>query len=134
MYRVIYYITVFIVISGIGMAVANRKEVAVVRRQRWLKYVMYIFITGVVIASIFFHFFPWIAALIILASWLELYKVNRRAEVKRSTTNLSWITFLPVAVAFLFFAGTFNEPFLLFIYFQVLIFDGFCQITGQLFG
>jgi phosphatidate cytidylyltransferase len=134
MYRVIYYIAIFIVLGGIGMAVANRKAEPIIRRQRWIKYFMYIIITGAVIISIFFHIFYVLAGLIVLASFIELFKVNKPAHVKRSTVLLSFLFFLPVAVAFILFAATFNEPFLLFIYLQVLVFDGFCQISGQLFG
>jgi phosphatidate cytidylyltransferase len=134
MYRVIYYIVVFIILGGIGMAIANRKVQPIVRRQRWIKYFMYILITGVVVTSIFFHFFYILAAFIVLASFIELSKVNIAAHVKRATAVLSFLFFLPVATGFILFAVTFNEPFLLFIYFQVLVFDGFCQISGQLFG
>jgi phosphatidate cytidylyltransferase len=38
------------------------------------------------------------------------------------------------AAGFILFAAAFNKSFILFIYFQVLVFDGFCQISGQLFG
>jgi phosphatidate cytidylyltransferase len=39
-----------------------------------------------------------------------------------------------IATGFMLFIDGFNYSFLLFIYFQVLVFDGFCQITGQIFG
>ncbi|MDP4262257.1 MAG: phosphatidate cytidylyltransferase [Bacteroidota bacterium] len=132
--RVIYYTIFFIVLGGIGMAVANRKAETVVRRQRWTKYFMYILITGTVITSIFLHFFYCLSWIIVLAAAIELGKVNIPRHVKRSTAILSFGVFLPVATGFICFAKTFNEPFLLFIYFQVLVFDGFCQVTGQLFG
>jgi phosphatidate cytidylyltransferase len=134
MHPVIYYIIFFSALGGIGMGIANRKVEVTARRQRWIKYISYILITGTIITGIFFHFFFWLAWIIILASLVELSKVNISAPVKRSTEILSYMIFLPVAAGFIFFAGAFNDSFLLFIYFQVLVFDGFCQITGQLFG
>lgn len=134
MHPVVYYMIIFLALGGIGMAVANRKAEPAVRRQRWTKYFMYILITSIVLAAIFLHFFNWLAGMIVLASLAELYRVNLSTGIKRSTAALSFIVFLPVAAGFILFANTFNESFLLFIYFQVLVFDGFCQITGQLFG
>ena len=134
MYRVIYYIIIFLLLGAGGMAIANKKAVPAERKQRWLKYFTYVFITGMLIISIFFHFFFWIAWIIAIASSIELLKINIATRSKAGFFILSFLVFFPVVTGFLFFAKRFNDPFLLFIYFQVLIFDGFCQITGQLFG
>jgi phosphatidate cytidylyltransferase len=134
MHPVIYYMIIFAVLGGIGMAVANRKAEVPVRRQRWIKYFMYILITGTIITGILLHIFYWLSWIIVLASFAEMCKVNYSFQSKTPTRLLSFIIFLPVAAGFIFFAQLFAGPFLLFIYFQVLVFDGFCQVTGQLLG
>ena len=134
MHPVFYYIIVFLVLGGVGMAIGSRKAEPAIRRQRWTKYYMYIFITGTIITGIFCHFFSWLAGLVVLAAWIELSRVNMRRQVVRSAAIWSSVVFLLIAAAFMLFTFTFNEPFILFIYFQVLVFDGFCQVSGQLFG
>jgi phosphatidate cytidylyltransferase len=132
---IIYYILIFLAIGGAGMALANRKAEQVVKCQRWLKYFTYIIFTGIVVASIFYHFFWILALLIVIASVAELVKVNYQSLTMASSSLVfSFLFFLLVAAGFILFSLTFNQSFLLFIYFQVLVFDGFCQITGQLFG
>ena len=135
MHQIVYYIILFLVIGAIGMSIANKKAVKKVRQQRWLKYFMYILITGIVVLGVFFNFIIWVAAIIVTASLLELLGVNFfKNKIPFLQTVLSLILFSLIAGGFLFFIDSFNYSFLLFIYFQVLVFDGFCQITGQIFG
>jgi len=135
MHPIVYYIIFFLAVGGAGMAVANSKATPMVRRQRWLKYFTYIFFTGMVVLSIFYYFFQWVAWIIVLASFAELVKANLSATGKSiDQVVISFVFFLLIAAGFVFFSVTFQSSFLLFIYFQILVFDGFCQITGQLFG
>ena len=135
MHPIVYYIIIFLIIGGIGMAVANKKTNDHVRKQRWLKYFTYIFITGIALLGIFYNFILWVGAIIVLASLAELVKVNfLRGNISIVQAVLSVLLFIIVATSFILFLKTFQSSFLLFIYFQVLVFDGFCQISGQLFG
>ena len=135
MHQVVYYIIIFLVIGAIGMSAANRKADKNVKRQRWLKYFTYIFITGLVVLGIFFDFILLVAIVIVIASLLELLKVNYlQNKVSLFHGTVSILVFAIIATGFIFFVRQFHPSFLLFIYFQVLVFDGFCQITGQLFG
>lgn len=132
---ILYYTIFFAVIGAIGMAVANRKVPTSVRKQRWLKYFMYILITGTVIASIVLYYFSWIAAIIVAISLLELIKVSfQYTGNSRHIIAAGIIVFLLAATGFILYALKFPVSFLLYIYFQVLIFDSFCQVTGQLWG
>jgi phosphatidate cytidylyltransferase len=134
-HQIVYYIIIFLIIGAIGMSIANKKTASQVRQQRWLKYFMYILITGMVVLGIFFNFIIWVAAIIVTASLLELLVVNFfRNRVPFLRIVFSLLLFSFIAVGFMFFIDRFNYSFLLFIYFQVLVFDGFCQITGQVFG
>jgi phosphatidate cytidylyltransferase len=132
MQSVFYYIPVYLFLGALGMAIAGRKATPTVRRQRWLKYFFYILITGVVIASIFLRIFEWLAVLIIAAGFVELLSVNMQSRDRFSV--LSILVFGIIATGFIFFGFRFTDEALLFIYFQVLVFDAFGQITGQLFG
>jgi phosphatidate cytidylyltransferase len=132
MHPIVYYILIFLAIGAVGMAIANKKAKPEIRRQRWLKYFTYIIFTGAVVLGIFYNFIVWVAVIIALASLIELIKVNLTKPLNKIISPI--LIFAFIAIGFISFAKTFQYSFLLFIYFQVLIFDGFCQITGQLFG
>jgi phosphatidate cytidylyltransferase len=135
MHPIFYYIIIFLVIGAVGMAIGNRKVETKVSRQRWLKYFTYIIFTGIIVLSILFNFFFAIAALIVFASFIELVKaVSLVKEKNVSSVLIPFFIFLVIVTGYLLFAQSFENQFLLFIYFQLLVFDGFCQITGQLFG
>jgi phosphatidate cytidylyltransferase len=135
MHAIIYYIGFFILLGGIGMALANRKVDAVTARKRWLKYFTYILFTGIVITAIFLRLFPWLGVLIVFFAMIELIRVTQSVPGS-NTGNIVLVLFLftIMATGFIFYAFHFTPAFLLFIYFQVLVFDGFCQVCGQLTG
>lgn len=135
MHPIVYYIIIFLVIGAIGMSIANKKADSKVKGQRWLKYFTYIFITGVVVLGIFYNFISLVSLAIVVASSFELFKVNfLQNKVSILQGALSILVFAIIATGFILFIRQFHSSFLLFIYFQVLVFDGFCQITGQIFG
>lgn len=130
MQRVIFTIIFFIVIGGIGMYFGNRKVNATVARQRWLKYIVYILITSIVVLSIWFRFFPVLALFIVLIGCIELIKTFYTNE----KLWLAFIVYFFIAAGFIVFAWKVIKQFQFFIYLQVLAFDAFSQITGQLIG
>ncbi len=135
MHPIVYYIIIFLVIGAIGMFVANKKADSKIKSQRWLKYFTYVFISAAVFLGIFYDFIFLVSIVIVAASLLELLKVNffpKKSSFLQGT--LSIIVFAIIATGFILFVKNFHSSFLLFIYFQVLLFDGFCQITGQIFG
>jgi phosphatidate cytidylyltransferase len=135
MHPIVYYIIFFLAIGAVGMVIANKKADPAVRRKGWLKYFTYIIFTGAVILGIFYIHFVWVAGIIAAACLIELFKVNfSKPALSIFQNRISLFVFLAIASGFTLFAGSFNSSFLLFIYFQILVFDGFCQITGQLFG
>ena len=116
------------------MSIANKKADHKVRNQRWLKYFTYIFVTGAVVLGIFYDFIFIVAIVIVGASLLELIKVNFLQNKVSLQSTVSILVFAIIVTGFILFIKNFQPSFLLFIYFQVLVFDGFCQITGQIFG
>jgi phosphatidate cytidylyltransferase len=130
-----YDMIFFIVLAGIGMAIANRKVTVTLNRQRWKKYFTYLLVTGLVLWAIIEGYFHIVSIVIGTLGLVELLRVNIICkDVRQSTRVVSIFIYLYIAVEFIFFACTFQNSLLLFIYFQVLVFDGYCQIMGQLFG
>lgn len=129
MQLVIFTIVFFIVIGGVGMYFGNRKVDTTIAKQRWVKYVAYILITTVVVLSIWFRLFLIVAMLIVLAGYYELITVPRNNRY-----SLALIIFTGIAAGFLFYAFTFKKEFQFFIYLQILAFDAFSQVSGQLIG
>jgi phosphatidate cytidylyltransferase len=134
MHDIVYYTLSFAVIGAAGMAISSRKAEKKVRQQRWLKYFMYILITATVLFSISYGFFLWVALVIAGASLIELTINNLRSKAPLGRFILSSLILILTATGFVKFADTFSWSFLLYIYFQILIFDGFCQVSGQLWG
>ena len=136
MHPIFYYILFYLLLAGAGMALANRKVDKQISKQRWLKYFTYILISGIVIASIFLRLFNLmaIAIVIVAAGFIELLRVNITSRVKKETFILSFLIYFIIGFGFCNFAVNFFRDWQLFIFFQVLTFDAFCQITGQLFG
>jgi phosphatidate cytidylyltransferase len=131
MQLVLASILFYILIAAAGMAIANKKVPATVARQRWLKFATYIIITALVISSIFFGWFFMLALLIVAASYYELAVTIR---LNKKPAFIALFIFTILACGFLLFAYHLPLQLHFFIYFQVLTFDAFCQITGQLLG
>lgn len=131
MYSIFYYVPIYLLLAALGMSLANKKAEAIVRKQRWLKYFSYVVITGVIIASILFHFFSWISIIVALAGAIELLLITIK---NKPGLLFSFLIYGLIACGFIYFSFNFKTEALLFIYFQVFIFDAFGQITGQLFG
>jgi len=130
MQLVVSTIIFFIVIGGMGMYFGNKKVDSSVASQRWLKYVVYILITSFVIITIWFHFFLSIAALIILFGYYEL----SRTIYSNQKSWLALFIYTWIVAGFVFFAWKFKREFQFYIYLQILSFDAFSQVMGQLLG
>jgi len=127
---VIYTIISFIVIGGIGMYLGNRKVNRSVGRQRWLKYWAFILITSFIVCSIWFHFFLPVVIVVILAGYFELLRTIR-------LTGYAWLAIAAysiVAAGLLFYEVNFRRELQFFVYLQILSFDAFSQVVGQLIG
>ena len=107
MHPIVYYIIILIVVGGAGMAIANKGAAKLVRKQRWLKYFMYILITGIVILGIFFNFFNWVSYVIVVVSFIEILKVNFSGSPKPVLQLvISFLVLAIVSTGFIFFGKT----------------------------
>jgi phosphatidate cytidylyltransferase len=132
---VLYYMLGCAIVGAIGMAIANRKVDASTSRQRWLKYFVYILITVVVVTAIYFDYLWIVASLILLAGWYEIVKALVNSGKKRILFKIvSLFIYTITGTGFLIFSYELDSYFQLAVYLQVLMFDAFSQIAGQLFG
>ncbi|MEM8809980.1 MAG: phosphatidate cytidylyltransferase [Cyanobacteria bacterium P01_G01_bin.38] len=121
----------FFSLGGIGLYCANRKVNATIRQQRWLKFLTYIIIVSGILASIFLNHFYLLASLIAFIGLGEIF--SHLATVRgRLFKCLTLVVYLATAFGFVVFTILFSPFFLGSIYFQVVLFDGFCQVVGQL--
>jgi len=127
---VIYTIICFIVIGGAGMYLGNRTVPPSVAKQRWLKYVVYLLITSFVVVTIWFQIFRPVAGVIVLFGYYEL----SRTIYSKKKPWLALLIYSLIAGGFIFYAWAFKREFQFFIYLQILAFDAFSQVTGQLVG
>jgi phosphatidate cytidylyltransferase len=129
------YIIIFLALGAIGFYFASRNVSLDERKKRWLKYFTYIPITGVVVAAIFLGIINWVSILMVLIGFIELSKVNYFDQHNEQPYRLaSLLIYCLIGIGFILYSFTYNRAFQLYILIQVLVFDGFSQIVGQLAG
>lgn len=123
---------IYFFIGGIGIVLINRKKGdAFEKRSRWVKYWVYLILVALVIHTIWFGYFLILSIVLSVIGFYEIFKVNKLK--KGFFYLLPFAIFLLIAILFVL-AYKLDRPFLLYIYLFVLVFDGFSQIIGQLFG
>lgn len=133
-----YYtiIIVFFVIGALGIYFANRKRNKKSKKQNWTKYGVYFLITNVLFLVIFFipELFPYVCLLISTWGAFEIVHLQMNdSRLKRISFCLLIGIYLIFSWLFVLF-GTLEFKTILYTVFTVLIFDAFCQISGQVFG
>lgn len=128
-----YYICVYLILGAVGMYLANRKANQLVRKQRWLKYCTYIVIVGSILGGIFLEKFFLLTGVIAIVGFFEIIQALSLSPKRLLNFSVIFVYIL-IACGLVLFSLHLKKDFLLFIYFQVFTFDGFSQITGQLFG
>ncbi len=129
----VYFMIGCAVVGAIGMSIGNRKVPAHTAKQRWIKYFVYLVITVAVLVTMMYNYFFFLAAIIMLVG---LYEVL--FAFAPGTGNFFKVSALLIyafiAAGFLLFSTHFDVDFVLAIYVQVLMFDAFSQVSGQIFG
>ena len=132
MQLIVYCIITYMLLAAIGMAIANRKVNARIKRERWFKYFSYILITSGVVTFIILKVLYILVILIISLGFVEIIRAIKQ---KKNIDPFIVITiYLIISAGLLGFSLQYSYQFQLSIYLQVLSFDAFSQITGQLFG
>jgi phosphatidate cytidylyltransferase len=121
-----YIITLtYFLLGFIALYFINRKKGAPESRKSWIKTIVYFFIINITFFSIVINplIFRYFAVIIIIAGFLELFKLFRESGYKISIFSF----------CFFVFSGM-DKELILFTFMILSIFDSFSQITGQLIG
>jgi phosphatidate cytidylyltransferase len=138
MQEIILTIGILFLIGGIAILFINRKLDSKGRFENRKKYFFYLLIVSVVLASAFLdpRIFAALFILVNTAGLLEMMIVSKKSAHSNSNKRLFFFSFLLFAIIFIFFSGFMQLPkeMVIFTYTIVLVFDGACQVMGQLLG
>ncbi|MNJ91927.1 Phosphatidate cytidylyltransferase [compost metagenome] len=127
-------VVVYFLIGAIAIAFINKKGVQTGpdRRNRWVKYVLYLIIVNAVILSIHFSLFYMLVPVIAVIAVYEFARMSLKTNLKNQFSF--GIPFLIVTSFFVMAALQMNAYEAGYVYTLVFCFDGFAQIIGQLLG
>ena len=131
-----YLLEGFFFIGIVGTAFANRSAVEEVRKERWLKlFIHFIIVHILVFYILYFSKYFYIGALLILI--IGLFEIGKYVNTKNRSVLFYCFSFLIYAFlscGFYLMTKAFSSNILLYIFMIVFVFDGFSQISGQIFG
>jgi len=122
---------------GIGALVTgylNKNSQVPQARERWLKLGFYFLILMLVFFSIYTDYVRLLAICIGIVGFYEIVKAHLYSERPLLFLCPVVVLYLALIAAFINFGHRASTEKVCFIYFMVVIFDGFSQLCGQLFG
>lgn len=123
---------IYFFLGGIGIVLINRKKGdQVEKRNRWVKFWVYLGIVNTLILSIYLDYIFYVSILFLVIGLFEIISINKNGLSEKLIFPL--IIYITLAFFFLKFTLIPREI-VLTSYLFVLTFDGFSQIFGQLFG
>jgi len=129
-------ILVYYLLGTVGIYFINRRKEPQIKRKAWIKHVNYFIITNLVFFSIAVNpvIFRYVAALIIIVGFYELFKLYRGSGFSHKGFFLASIIILTsLSIGFYCFS-LMDKGLILFAFLIIAIFDGFSQVSGQLLG
>ncbi|MFL5752983.1 MAG: phosphatidate cytidylyltransferase [Bacteroidia bacterium] len=135
MFDVVLIITaVYFVIGAIAILIIGKRSDPARRRQLWLKYGTYLVIVcGILFSTLNNKLFFWLCMGLVLGGSLEMLLVFLKSR-KTGVFVTSLLPYFVFAVLFMQFASVTDPAMHLYVYAIVFVFDGFSQLSGQLFG
>lgn len=123
-------------LGAAAVAVINRRKEAASRHERWVKYFAYLAIVLIAGASIIVGpgYFMAFAVLIAVGGFYEIAAVGMSHDLSSRFILRALIVYTLLASSFIGFALRVSIMEALSIFFIVILFDGFSQLSGQLFG
>ncbi len=121
-------VSVYFVIGAVATGIINKKKPEGAK-ERWTKYIFYLLIVFGMMTIIRFNLFSYFALAIFLVGLYEITKIGNGL-----TFVIGLVIYSVIASCFIKFPLITPWPQQLLIYVLVLTFDGFSQLTGQLFG
>jgi len=120
----------YFAMGGIATAIVNERKPEG-SKERWTKYIVYLLIVSSMLALIWNSMFSWTAAIIILVGGYEVISIG---QGHKKAMLIALPLYAAIGYLFLMYATFSFEDDTLFLYVVVLTFDGFSQLSGQLFG
>lgn len=133
MAAVLAWLSLFLALGAAGMALANRGLEPAQARRRWFKYATYLVVIAIEVGLAASGRLVLLALPVTLVGAWELARVLPGS----SSRSLPWLVGLPylgLAAGLLLFALRLPAALQVAVALQVLVFDGFSQVTGQLLG
>lgn len=134
--KVISLITFSFLVGGCGLLISGIKNKDLRQnKNRWIKFVVYLLLVNFIVFSIQVqHLIRYLSMMIILIGLSEL--VYNWKKEKNSTIFLVCSLFIFSIIGSLFIGFSYYMPVnkQLLMYVFVFLFDGFSQVSGQLFG
>lgn len=130
------FLLAFYLLGTAGIYLTYRRKERQVARKAWIKHIAYFVIINIVYFSIVINpvVFHVLAAIIVVAGFYELFRLFRVSGFKYGNLFLVEILVLvALSAGFLVFSAMHKEM-ILFTFIIISLFDGFSQITGQLWG
>jgi phosphatidate cytidylyltransferase len=131
-------VSILFLAGGIGIFFINRKLTSDLRKENWKKYFYYLLITSTVLASIIIdrRVFAGLFILINSVGLLEMMTISNKTDLASGNKKFLYSSFFVFGIILTSFSAFIQLPkeIIVFTYTVVLVFDGACQVTGQLLG
>jgi phosphatidate cytidylyltransferase len=131
-------IAVLFLAGGTGIFFINRKLNSDLRMENWKKYFFYLLIIATVLASIIIdrRIFAGLFILINSVGLLEMMTISNKTDLASGKKKFLYASFFVFGIILISFSAFILLPkeIIVFTYTVVLVFDGACQVTGQLLG
>jgi phosphatidate cytidylyltransferase len=131
-------IAILFLAGGTGIFFINRKLNSDQKKENWKKYIFYLLITSTVLASIIVDrkAFAGLFILINSVGLLEMMTISNKTNPAYGNKKFLYASFFVFGTILTFFSVFIQLPkeIIVYTYTVVLVFDGACQVTGQLLG
>jgi phosphatidate cytidylyltransferase len=135
MEKVFSIVFIYFLFGAAVIFIINRKLSAKENKDRWIKYLFYLFIVLAIIISILYSFFYWISIIISCIAITEVIDAWKSSGKKKKHVLFSGLIIASLlCILFYGFSQSVIISHQLFVYNLVFAFDGFSQLSGQLFG
>ena len=131
----IYIIIGYFLLGAIAIAIINKRNTNYKAQDRWTKYVFYLIVVICTVIFIYFKSLPYLSLFILGIGLKEVIMAWKKSEIRSKTLLIKALLYFGITGAAFFYYSTVElTDFHLFVYTIVFVFDGFAQISGQLFG
>lgn len=133
----LFIANILLLFFGIGVLVTlylNKNSQADRATERWLKLGVYFLVLVLVFSSIYFEQIKLLAICIGIVGLYEIFKAQSFSRPPVLFCCFVLFIYLSILFAFVKFSNKIPTAHICFVYFTVVTFDGFSQLSGQLFG